>query len=174
MRYEDLIVSSEDLPPTEEWLDAMDVVVELMKLVEAGDTHAATQMLKAGLPQFPALLDCFLEALVDRLAKVSRGAPKKNHYWYLLRIYDSYRLETSGPAAERHEQLAAKFGLSVSTIEKLLKQGRKLGKRLAAASEAEWVEHQAQLRDGSHADESLNDTWDSLFQKADGVPKPGG
>lgn len=160
MRYEYLAAASDEQPPDQEWLDALDVVRPLMALVEKGDAQGATKLLRSNLPNHPCLLACLIDTLVDLLGKPPRGAPKKNHDWYLLRIYDHYR-SLRGTAGARLEQLATDFGLSVSTVEKLLKQGRKLGRKLAA----EELEHESHMAENPYADEPQPD-WDLFIARA--------
>ena len=170
-RYQDLVYSGESLPPSSEWYwEALPTVLDVMKLLDAGDSDAATRLLQIVLPEFPELLDCFVEVLAERFGKKKMGAKVKNTEWRLLVMYDFYRLETQGTAAERTEQLKNHFHIkTISTTEDLLKAGRRLGRRLAADHEAEWEESQ-----GWAADEPYPDTWDKLLERARRLKKSSG
>lgn len=153
-RYQDLVYSGESLPPSSEcYWEALPIIIDLMKLLHAGNSDAATRLLHNVLPEFPELLDCFVEVLAERLGKKKMGAKVKNTEWRLLQMYDFYNLETRGTAAQRTDQLASEYGIkTASTAQGLLKEARRLGRRLEAEAGSEWEEHQASARDGAHSE----------------------
>lgn len=137
MRYKDLLPKNEYLGPSETEELAQDVVLAVLSLVHSRNAAAASRLLNSRLQDTPSLVECLCETLVDRLAAPRIGAPISNTDHYLLRIYDDYRSDKNGRAEDRLARLADKYSRSVSTIQKLLKQGRRLGRRLAAEAASE-------------------------------------
>ena len=140
MRYEDLLPKNEYLGPSDTEALAQDVVSEILSLVHRRDAGSAGSLLTSRLHDTPSLVECLCETLVDRLAPPRIGAPTRNTEHYLLRIYDDYRSDRHGRAEDRLARLAVKYNRSVTTMQELLKKGRKLGRQLAADAASDLAE----------------------------------